>query len=350
MRTRGRAGRSQRERVRRGPRRSFSRSRDQKQFRRFLAFLIGLAVLFLAPVLAHAQAQPDSVNLAWTAPGDDANIGTATTYDIRMSTSPIDVSSWNSATPVPGAPTPRTAGTRQSMTVKSLTYGTTYYFAIRTQDDAGNWSGLSNVLRWDWIADTAPPAAPSGVSATKGTNDVHVHWAANSEADLDGYTVYRATSASGPWSALNGTLLTSTDYYDANLPSANQVWYAVTASDWSQNQSARSASASVSLVTTTAASADWSVETGYPNPSNLSSPVTFAVVIPGAGGSGGTLVITDDVGHRLRTLSLSSLSSGRQLVSWDGKNESGRTVAPGVYRAIVMAGGQRSTSRLVRVP
>lgn len=332
------------------PHRSFSR-RGKEPWRRFLAFVIGLAVLFLAPVLAHAQAQPDSVTLAWTAPGDDANIGTATLYDVRMSTAPIDLNSWNSATQVAGAPAPRVAGSKQSFTVHSLTYGTTYYFAIRTQDDAGNWSGLSNVLKWDWVADTAPPAAPSGVSATKDASDVHVHWAANSEPDLDGYTVYRAQSASGPWSALNGSLLTSTDYYDANLPAgATQLWYAVTATDWSANQSARSASANVSLVTNTTAKGDWAIETGYPNPSSLSSPVTLAVVIPQSGGSGGTLAITDDAGHRVRTLSLAALASGRQLVAWDGRNESGRVVAPGVYRAIVMAGGERSSSRLVRVP
>ena len=244
-------------------------------WRIWLAFLLGIAALFLAPVLSHAQAAPDSVKLSWTAPGDDGDIGTATLYDLRISTAPIDLSSWSSATTISGAPVPRVAGTKQNVTVNGLTNGTTYYFAIRTQDDAGNWSGLSNLLRWDWVNDTAPPAAPGGIAATRDPGDVHVHWSPNSEPDLAGYTVYRATSASGPYAALNGSLTSSTNYYDTNLPTGvAQVWYQITATDVSSNESARSAAASVTLTTSVGSTTTWSIETAYPNPSRLSSPVT----------------------------------------------------------------------------
>ena len=332
-------------------RRPLRRGRRRSSRRRWIIVAIGIAVLFLAPVLAHAQAPPDTVNLQWTAPGDDGNIGTATLYDLRMSTSPIDLTNWSAATSVSGMPAPRVAGTKQSVTVSGLTFGTTYYFAIRTQDDAGNWSGLSNVLKWDWVVDTAPPAAPTGVSAAKDPGDVHVHWAANTEPDLDGYTVYRALSAGGPYTALNSSLLTTTDYYDTTVPAGTaQAWYQVTASDVSLNESARSATASVTFVAGGAAMADWAIETGYPNPSPLGSTVTLPVMIPAAGGAGGTIVIMDNAGHRVRELSLASLPAGRQLLAWDGLNDAGRMAAPGVYRAIVMSGGQRSVSRLVRVP
>ena len=130
-------------------RRPLASGRRQSSRRRWIVLAIGIAALFLAPLLAHAQAPPDTLKLQWTAPGDDDNIGTATLYDLRMSTSPIDLSNWSTVTPVPGMPAPRVAGTKQNVTVSGLTFGTTYYFAIRTQDDAGNWSGLSNVLRWD---------------------------------------------------------------------------------------------------------------------------------------------------------------------------------------------------------
>ncbi|MBI1798999.1 MAG: hypothetical protein HYR73_04875 [Candidatus Eisenbacteria bacterium] len=330
------------------------RARRRPQWRRWLVFLVGLAALLVAPMLAHAGgAAEDSVKLSWTAPGDDGAIGAASLYELRISATPIDASNWSSATLVPGVPAPRSAGTVQSFNVTGLTNGNTYYFAIRAEDDAGNWSGLSNVLRWDWVVDTAPPAAPGGVTVTRDPGDVHVHWSPNAEPDLAGYTVYRATSSSGPYTALNGSLLNTTDYYDSTVPSGtSQVWYEVTASDQSANQSARSGAVGVTLTTTgtATAGADWSLETGYPNPSSLSSPVTIPVVIPASGGAGGTIVITDDAGHQVRQLSLAGLSSGRQLVTWDGKNDAGRDAAPGVYRVSVMAGGARSTVRLVRVP
>jgi len=327
------------------------RGRGQQRWRGWLALAIGIAVLFFAPMLARAQAPADTVRLQWTAPGDDGTIGTASVYDLRVSTSPIDLSNWSSASQVTGLPAPLAAGTKQGVTVSGLTRGTTYYFAVRTEDDAGNWSGLSNVFRWDWITDTSPPAAPGGVTATRESGNVHVHWSPNSEPDLQGYTVYRSTTAGGTYSPLNGTLLSTTDYFDANLPAgATALYYKVTATDQSFNESARSATASVSFVSGGPATGDWAIETGYPNPSPVTSPVTFAIVIPAAGGAGGSLVIMDAGGHRVREMPLASQATGRQLVVWDGKNDSGRDVAPGVYRALVMAGGQRSSTRLVRIP
>jgi len=322
------------------------------RWRRWIALAIGIAVLCLAPIVAHAQAPADTVRLSWTAPGDDGAIGTATLYDMRMSTSPIDLSNWSSAGAVPGMPAPRVAGTKQTVTVTGVTRGTTYYFAVRTQDDAGNWSGISNLLQWDWVLDTAPPAAPTGVTTTKDPGDVHVHWSPNSEPDLAGYTVYRALSSGGPYTKLSTTALTTNNYYDSTVPAGTaQAWYQISATDDSFNESARSSTATVTFSSGGgAAPGDWAIETGYPNPSPVTSSVTFPIMIPAAGGGGGSLQIVDNGGHRVREITLAGLGSGRRLVIWDGKNDAGRDVAPGVYRAIVMAGEQRSVSRVVRVP
>ncbi|MEK0312723.1 fibronectin type III domain-containing protein [Cohnella sp. 56] len=88
-----------------------------------------------------------SATLSWTAPGDDGNERTATQYDIRYSTSPITASNWSSATQAIGEPTPQVAGTTQSFTVLGLTTGATYYFAMKTRDNAGNESDLSNTVQ-----------------------------------------------------------------------------------------------------------------------------------------------------------------------------------------------------------
>jgi chitodextrinase len=306
-----------------------------------------LAALALAPAPARAQAA-DSVEVTWTAPGDDDRVGTASSYELRMALAPITEDSFESATPVAGLPAPAASGTRQRVTVRGLERGTTYYFAIRTSDDAGNWSPISNVLRWDWILDTAPPSAPSGLSAAREGESVRVTWSPNPEADLEGYTVYRATSASGPYLALNTTLVTGTEYVDAGLPEgAATVWYQVSASDVSGNESARSAASSVTLQTAPVAS-EAAIEPGYPNPSRASDPVRIPVTIQGAGNA--VVDVLDSGGRRVRRIELSGLAPGRQEVVWDGRNDAGRVVAPGAYRAWLIAGGQRSSIRLVRVP
>ncbi len=86
------------------------------------------------------------VNLSWTAPGDDGMEGTALVYEIRTSNEPITEETWESAERIIKRPIPQEAGTPQSVDVSSLTPGQTYYFAIKTRDDEGNWSDLSNVV------------------------------------------------------------------------------------------------------------------------------------------------------------------------------------------------------------
>jgi hypothetical protein len=96
--------------------------------------------------------------LTWTAPGDDANSGTASQYDIRYSLSPITVASWDAATQVAGEPSPQAASTSESFTVTGLNSDMQYYFAIKTADEVPNWSGLSNVPTGT-TPDITPPAS-----------------------------------------------------------------------------------------------------------------------------------------------------------------------------------------------
>ncbi|MGC9347776.1 MAG: hypothetical protein ACP5JG_06530 [Anaerolineae bacterium] len=85
----------------------------------------------------------DEVHLFWFEPlwGTKSPV----TYTVRYSTTPIESeSSWSSAIDVSGEPTPRGSDWPQSMSVSGLSPGQMYYFAIRSQDAAGNWSPLSN--------------------------------------------------------------------------------------------------------------------------------------------------------------------------------------------------------------
>jgi hypothetical protein len=310
-----------------------------------------MLLLLLAPLAAHAQGA-DTVVVAWTAPGDDGSVGTAASYELRMSTSAITAANWSQATVVTQdpLPAPMVAGTRQTSIVRGLTRGTTYWFAIKTTDDAGNQSAISNIVQWNWVYDTAPPAAPSGVSASKQSDtSVRVTWAANSEPDLSGYNVYRSLASGGPYVKQNVSLLNATDYDDSSIPTGtDQVWYQLSAVDNSGNESARSATIAVSLAAA-ATTAGWSMETGYPNPSSTGSTVHIPVVVPGFGGSA-VLEILNDAGQRITRRDLGTLAPGTTELLWDGRNDAGRTVAPGVYTAWLITGPTRLSVRLVRVP
>lgn len=105
------------------------------------------AVLFATPnvSLSSTPSTATAVTLTWTAPGDDGAVGTATSYDLRRSTDPITDQNFASATALPSPPLPQVAGSTQTYTAINLAPSTTYYFALKTTDDANNVSGLSNI-------------------------------------------------------------------------------------------------------------------------------------------------------------------------------------------------------------
>lgn len=111
--------------------------------------------------LASAQVTSTSIALAWTAPGDDSLTGTATSYELRYSTTAIT----SLATYLTGTlvivPAPHIAGTAETITVAGLSPSTAYWFALRTRDEVGNVSELSNIATATTLAppDTLPPAA-----------------------------------------------------------------------------------------------------------------------------------------------------------------------------------------------
>ncbi len=98
----------------------------------------------IADLAAATGTYGGEVDLAWTAPGDDAATGTAFSYTVRYDTSPINGGNWGSANDVAGEPVPDTAGTAQAMVVKNLVPGQLYYFAVKAQDEFGNMTGVSN--------------------------------------------------------------------------------------------------------------------------------------------------------------------------------------------------------------
>ncbi|MCP3170135.1 lamin tail domain-containing protein [Myxococcus qinghaiensis] len=101
----------------------------------------------VAPAIANgfvaSELSLSSIRLDWAAPGDDGDLGTATRYEVRYATDAITEATFEAATVVTGVSAPQAPGTAESFTVSSLEVGTTYFFALKTFDGAGNGSALA---------------------------------------------------------------------------------------------------------------------------------------------------------------------------------------------------------------
>jgi hypothetical protein len=105
--------------------------------------------------LAVASGTDSSLTVTWTAPGDDGSRGQAASYDLRYSLSPLPAG-WDTALAVTGLAPPRRAGLPETVTVAQLESHQVYRLALKTLDDAGNVSGLSNIVEAE-TGDLTPP-------------------------------------------------------------------------------------------------------------------------------------------------------------------------------------------------
>ncbi|MDX3073491.1 PA14 domain-containing protein [Streptomyces sp. NPDC088354] len=180
----------------------------------------------LTPTGLKAPATGHAFTLAWTK-GAEMDLAGYRVYRRTGSGSWVRIS---------GAP----AVTSTSYRDLPASTGAKYSYAVAAVDKAGNASALSAAVTVTSIDEQAP-ATPTGlkVAATADGRGYALTW--NAIADAVKYQVYRATSATGPWTAL-GTP-SGASYTDTTAASRTTYLYAVHAVDAAGNLSGRSAAA-----------------------------------------------------------------------------------------------------------
>ena len=155
--------------------------------------------------LSSSNITETSVDLSWTASGDDENIGVASTYDLRYSTSNITAGNFDNAIQLSGEPNPQTAGDTEIYTVTGLSANTNYFVAIKTNDEVPNTSEISNILcittldddgnddngnndggggGGGTVSDTTPPAQPTDFIATPADSQIVLTWTNPTDSDF----------------------------------------------------------------------------------------------------------------------------------------------------------------------
>jgi chitodextrinase len=157
--------------------------------------------------LVALAASPTSLTLRWTSPADRPS-GRSAAYDVRMLP---EEGGWEEGAPLEQASTPASPGLAESLRVEALQPATTYRFALKARDAAGNWSAASNTAQATTPAppDEDPPFAVTDLLAVAGASDqVLLTWSAPADAPgggpAAGYDV-RWWAEGGSWEAADGT-------------------------------------------------------------------------------------------------------------------------------------------------
>jgi hypothetical protein len=99
-------------------------------------------------------------------------------------------------------------------------------------------------------SDTTPPAAPTGLTATRSVINSLLDWNNNTETDLAGYNVYRSITSGSGYAKINGSLVVGSLYFDDSTTPGQTYYYIVKAVDTSWNLSAASNEQSVTIPAT----------------------------------------------------------------------------------------------------
>lgn len=130
-----------------------------------------------------------NLTVSWTSPGDNGSIGTAQSYDLRYSTQvpDIDLEGWfATATSVSNISAPQPPGNTESVTIPSLDKNSTFYLGIKTSDENGNVSLLSNIA-----TGIALDVELASFYAIANKREVQLFWRTISEDNNLGFEVER---------------------------------------------------------------------------------------------------------------------------------------------------------------
>jgi fibronectin type 3 domain-containing protein len=100
-----------------------------------------------------------------------------------------------------------------------------------------NYDYQDNVYLVTNVMPVSPPGALAGLNATGGSNGITLNWTRNTEGNVAGYRVYRASSSTGPFNVI-ASLVTNNSFLDTTAPLGQTSHYRVTAVDVHGQESA----------------------------------------------------------------------------------------------------------------
>jgi hypothetical protein len=88
----------------------------------------------------------------------------------------------------------------------------------------------------------------SGTGTPPPVHSVLLNWTASTSSNINGYNMYRGTSANGPFSQINPSLISGTTYTDNSVVDGTTYYYEATAVDSNNQESVKSTPAAQAII------------------------------------------------------------------------------------------------------
>ncbi len=311
----------------------------------------------VADLEAHALSTT-ALRVRWTGTGDDSLTGIPARVLLRRSPFPLEEQNFNTGIIVP-TERPTAANAPDSVSVAGLPEGSTWWFALRVFDRAGNPSAVSN-------ADSAslPGLAPAAIAdlhvLSVAESTVVLAWTASGDdGNVGRPQYYRIAGSPSPLDAASFDAaplhIRRPAFTDAGggetlavrrLTPGRRWRFAVRAVDRAQTQSPVSNVAEAITPVGGALTGRAGLALA-PRP----MPATAAVTVDWQGDAGSTgaqwLLVYDLNGRELRRIALGGEPGGSY--NWDGRDGASRLLPAGLYFLRLVSGARHADSRVVFV-
>ncbi|HBZ86737.1 MAG: hypothetical protein A2509_06410 [Candidatus Edwardsbacteria bacterium RIFOXYD12_FULL_50_11] len=208
----------------------------------------------------------------------------------------------------------------------------------------------SNFVRGNFASTVSLPGAVSLASftAAPSSGGILLSWQTASEINCQSWRIERSTQAEGSFAEVgtvngNGTVYETSNYQftDASIPAVGEYYFKLVEIDVSGKETTFgpiqvSYSGPVRAI-------DYKLEQSYPNPTTGKVAIRYSLKDPGHT----SLTIYNIMGAEVKTLVNSRQAADNYTVSWNGRDNSGREAAKGVYFYKLISGNFSATRKLM---
>jgi hypothetical protein len=198
-----------------------------------------------------------------------------------------------------------------------------------------------------YSVDNLEPNVPEGFAVAYNTGSGNeLTWNESEDEDFRYFCIYRSASYNFTPNDENRVDMTTVTTWTDPEYDGGQVYYKITAVDFSGNESDPVSPGTVTSIDEPVIPQMYCLYQNVPNPFNPNTTIRYDVA---TGGGQVTILIYDVSGRLLRTLVAGKQTAGQKTAVWDGRDDHGRGVTSGVYFYRLEAPGYNKTLKMILI-